>query len=94
MSYIVPRKNNLGSRHAPEERNKNNMPCLQTQDSQQRNDIKMPLMRRFTPNLGFRPETTPNQNESREAPTHLNDASKEENDAHRRHHRRHRPETG
>jgi hypothetical protein len=66
------------------------MPCLQPQSSQQRNDIKMPPMRRFHPNLGFRPETPPNQCGSREVSTHLNDASKEGNDAHGRRRRRHR----
>jgi hypothetical protein len=53
------------------------MPCLQTQSSQQRNDIKMPPLRRFSPNLGFRPETLPSQSGSGKVPTHHNDASKE-----------------
>jgi hypothetical protein len=57
--------------------------------SQQRNDIKMPPLRRFSLNLGFRPETPPNQSGSGVVLTHLNDASKEDNDAHRHHHCRH-----
>jgi hypothetical protein len=39
--------------------------------------IKMPPLRRFSPNLGFRPETPPSQGRSEAVPTHLNDASKE-----------------
>jgi hypothetical protein len=57
--------------------------------SQQRNDIKMPPLRQFSLNLGFCPETPPNQSGSGVVLTHLNDASKEDNDAHRHHRRRH-----
>jgi hypothetical protein len=60
----------LGQRQAPEGATRNSRLCLPTQCSQQRDDNEMPPLRRFTPNLSFRLEKSPDQSGDGKVLTH------------------------